>query len=277
MNALRPPKLAGWIAAGVSAVFAAPLVWMTLASLKSPEQTIADPYSWLPTQWHWSNYREATEQMPFWRYLANSLTLCVGSVAGTLISCTCAAYAFARLRWPGRDLAFAALIATMLLPWQATMVPRFLLLRELGLYDSLAALIVPKFFAEGFYVFLLRQYFLATPVELIEAARLDGCSELGVLWRIMTPLATPALAAVALLEFTSAWNDYGGPLLYLSDPDGFPLAYGLERFVSAHSSEPHLLMAAAVLFTLPVASGFLWAQRRMARGAASGWAGTPLS
>ena len=146
------------------------------------------------------------------------------------------------------------------------MVPRFLVIRELGLYDSLGALIVPKFFGEAFYIFLLRQFFLTLPQEMIEAARVDGCSEWGVLWRVVLPLSRPALAAVALLEFISAWNDYGGPLLYLNDPERFPLAYGLEQFVSSHSSETHLLLAAAVLFTLPMLVLFFCAQRLFIRG-----------
>ena len=179
------------------------------------------------------------------------------------------AYGFSQLKWPGRDLAFAALIATMLLPWQVTMVPRFLVIRELGLYDSLAALVLPKFFAEAFYVFLLRQFFLTVPGEMVDAARVDGASELGILWRVFVPLARPALATIAVLELVATWNDYGGPLLYLNDPNKLPLAYGLEQFVSAHSNDVHLLMAAAVLFSLPIVVLFLLAQRTFTKGIAT--------
>ncbi|MEQ8209991.1 MAG: carbohydrate ABC transporter permease [Lacipirellulaceae bacterium] len=252
-----------------TALFAIPLAWMVLTSLKSPEQIAKHPYSWWPGPWRWENYGEAVRSMPFLRYLLNTLLLCVGSVAGTLFSCTLAAWAFARLRWPGRNLLFAVLIATMLLPWQVTMTPRFLLIRELGLYDSLAALIVPTFLGNAFYIFLLRQFFLTIPEEMIEAARIDGASELGILWRVALPLARPALATVALLQFVAAWNDYGGPLLYLSDPQHFPLAYGLERFVSSHSSQTHLLIAAAVLFTLPIVVAFFLAQKLFLRGIAT--------
>ena len=248
---------------------AAPLAWMLLTSLKSPEQISAAPYAWWPHPWRWENYAEAVGSIPFFRYLGNSLLLSVGSVVGTLFSCTLAAYGFARLRWPGRDLVFGLLIATMLLPWQVTMVPRFLVIRELGLYDSLAALILPTFCGNAFYIFLLRQFFLTVPQELVDAARVDGCSELGILLRVMLPLARPALATVALLQFIAAWNDYGGPLLYLNDPDRFPLAYGLEQFVSAHSSEMHLLLAVATLFTLPIVLLFFAAQRLFVRGIAT--------
>lgn len=269
MNPDRAPWYAWPAAALATAAMALPLAWMVLTSLKSPDEIAASPYAWLPRSWQFDNYRGAMAAMPFARYLTNTLVLCVGSVAGTLFSCTLAAYAFARLRWPGRDLLFAAMIATMLLPWQVTMIPRFLLIREAGLYDSLGALIVPAFFGEAFYIFLLRQYFLTLPQEMIEAARIDGCSELGVLWRIALPLAKPALATVALLQFVAAWNDYGGPLLYLNDRQKFPLAYGLEQFVSAHSSETHLLMAGASLFVLPIAAAFFAAQRLFLRGVAT--------
>lgn len=266
MSHNRPPRLAYlWLLLATALMFA-PLAWMVLTSLKTSEQLASDPFSWWPQPWRWENYAEAVRAIPFVRYLANSLLLCLGSVAGTLVSCSLVAYGFARVRWPGRDLVFALLIATMLLPWQVTMAPRFLVIRELGLYDSLAALIVPKFLGEAFYIFLLRQFFLTVPQEMIDAARVDGCSELGVLVRVMLPLARPALATVALLEFVAAWNDYGGPLLYLNDPQRFPLAYGLEQFVSAHSSEMNLLLAAATLFTLPIVVLFLLAQRTFVRG-----------
>lgn len=252
-----------------AAVFATPLAWMVLSSLKSPEQLTADPHAPLPDPWRWDNYRQAVTEIPYARYLRNSLLLCAGSVAGTLVSCSLAAYGFARLRWPGRDLAFGLVIATMLLPWHVTMVPRFLLLRELGLYNTLAALIVPTFCGDAFYIFLLRQFFLTIPEEMSEAARLDGCSELGVLWRIVLPLARPALATVALFQFIAAWNDFSGPLTYLSDPQKFPLAYGLEQFVSAYSSQTNLLLAAAVLFTLPLVALFFLAQRTFIEGIAT--------
>ena len=261
-----PPRTAHLWLVLAAGLFAAPLVWMVLTSLKTPEQIAAEPYSWVPNPVRPGNYAESLRAMPFARYLANTLILCVGSVAGTLVSCTCAAYAFSLLKWRGRDALFGVLIATMLLPWQVTMAPRFEIIRALGLYDSLGALILPTFLGSAFYIFLLRQFFLTIPRETLDAARIDGCSELGVLWRVVVPMARPALATVALLQFVAAWNDYGGPLLYLSDPRRFPLAYGLERFVSAHSSETPLLLAAAVVFTLPIVVLFFFAQRVFVRG-----------
>ncbi|MEO1478473.1 MAG: carbohydrate ABC transporter permease, partial [Bacteroidota bacterium] len=199
-------------------------------------------------------------------YLLNTVVLCVGSVAGMVVSCSLAAYAFAKLEWRGRDAVFALVIATLLLPWQATMIPRFLLLRELGLYNTLAALVVPTFLGDAFSIFLLRQFFRSLPGELLDAARIDGCGPWNTFWRIVLPLSRPALVAVAVLQLVAAWNDYGGPLLYLSDPQLFPLAYGLERYVSSHSSQTHLLMAASILFAAPIVVVFFFAQNAFTRG-----------
>ena len=253
----------------VSLVIAAPLVWMVGSSLKDADAIRDNPAALWPADPQWENYAEATSRMPFWRYVGNTLLLCAGSVAGTVASCSLVAYAFARLEWPGRDLVFGVLIATILLPWQATMIPRFLLIRELGLYNTLAALIVPTFCGDAFYIFLLRQVFRTIPQELIDAARIDGCGDWGIFWRVVLPLSRPALATVALLQLIAVWNDYGGPLLYLSDPEKFPLAYGLERFVSSHSSETHLLLAAATIFTAPIVVLFFFAQRQLMKGVAT--------
>jgi multiple sugar transport system permease protein len=253
----------------VAALFATPLVWMFMTSLKSDLELTQDPYRLFPRQWQWKNYADAVNSMPYWNYLRNSLVLATMSVVGTVLSCSLVAYGFARLKWRARNVLFGVLVATMLLPWHVTMIPRFLLLRELGLYNSLGALILPTFLGDAFSIFLLRQFFLSIPEELSEAARLDGCSEWSVYWRIVLPLSKPALAAVALFQFVAVWNDFNGPLLYLSDPDKFPLAYGLEQFVSSHSSQTHLLMAASVLFTLPMIALFFFAQRVFLRGIAT--------
>lgn len=250
----------------VTAILVLPLVWMVGASLKSEAAFAAHPETLLPANPQWTNYGEALAAMPFWQCLSNTLVLCVGSVAGTLFSCTLAAYAFAIMRWPGRDWVFGLVIATMLLPWQATMIPRFLLIREVGLYDSLGAIVWPRFLGDAFSIFLLRQFFRGVPTSLVDAARIDGCGDGSILWRVVLPLSKPALITVALFQFVEAWNDYGGPLLYLSDPAKFPLTYGLERFVSARSSDTHLLMAAAVLFTVPIVVIFFAAQKSFVRG-----------
>lgn len=265
----KPPTWAHAALTATAMLFATPLVWMVLTSVKPAEQITGDPHRVLPTQWRWQNYVDAVSTVPYFQYLKNSLVLCTMSVIGTLASCSVVAYGFSRLRWRGRDACFFALIATMLLPWHVTMVPRFVLMSQLGLYNSLAALIAPTFLGDAFSIFLLRQFLLTIPEELSEAARLDGCSELGVFWRIVMPLAKPALATVALFQFIAVWNDFGGPLVYLNDPSRFPLAYGLEQFVSAYSSQTNLLMAAAVLFTLPIVVLFFLMQRTFLKGIAT--------
>ena len=204
--------------------------------------------------------------MPFFIYLSNTLLLCAGCVIGTTLSCALTAYGLSRVRWRGRGIVFGLVVVTMLLPWHITMIPRFVLISELGLYNSLWAIILPTFLGEAFFIFLLRQFFLTIPEELLEAGRIDGLSQWGLFWKIMIPLSKPALATVALFQFVSTWNDFGGPLLYLNDPEKFPLAYGLERFVSSYSDQTHLLLAAAVLFTLPMVILFLLAQKTFIQG-----------
>ncbi|MBP88174.1 MAG: sugar ABC transporter ATP-binding protein [Planctomycetaceae bacterium] len=265
----RATPLAHTVVVASAIIFAVPIIWMVLSSLKPGTQLTEDPYSLLPVRWQWSNYPDAISSMPYLRYLRNTLVLCIGSVIGSVLSCSVAAYAFARIRWRGRNILFGIVIATMLLPWHVTMIPRFLLLRELGLYNTLAALIVPTFLGDAFFIFLLRQFFLTIPEELSEAGRLDGLSEWGIFSRIIIPLSKPALTTVALFQFIASWNDFNGPLLYLSDPQKFPLAYGLEQFISSYADQTNLLLAAATLFTLPIVLLFLLAQRTFLEGIAT--------
>jgi len=264
--ARRPNWFQFAIVIAVCGVFATPLAWMVFSSFKSSAELTANPYSLFPRQWTWNNYPQALSALPYLQYLSNSVVLCVGSVIGSVLSCALVAYGFARIRWRGRNVVFGILIATLLLPWHVTIIPRFLLLRELGLYNSLAALILPTFLGDAFFIFLLRQFYLSIPEELSEAGRLDGLTEWGIFWHIIVPLSRPALVTVGLFQFIASWNDFNGPLLFLSDPEKFPLAYGLERFISSYSDQTHLLLAAAVLFTIPMVVLFLCAQRTFIRG-----------
>jgi len=242
---------------------------MVSCSLKSPGELAENPYRLLPRDWRFANYSEALSSIPYIRHLSNSILLCTGCVIGSLVSCSMAAYAFARLRWKGRDAVFLLVVGTMLLPWHVTMIPRFELLRAAGLYDSLAALVIPTFLGNAFYIFLLRQFFLTIPEELSEAARMDGLSEFGIFTRIIAPLSKPALVTVALFQFVAAWNDFSGPLLYLRSPEKYPLAYALERFVSAHGDKTNLLLAAAVMFLAPIVVLFLLTQKAFIEGIAT--------
>lgn len=195
------------------------------------------------------------------RYLRNSLILVALSVLGQVLSSALVAYAFARLRWPGRDPLFLLLLLTLMVPSQVTLVPTFLLMKWLGLYNTLAALWLPNFCGSAVYIFLLRQFMKGIPVQLEDAAKIDGCGHLGIFVRVILPLLRPALAAVALFTFVTTWNDFLGPLLYLNDPRLYPLSLGLHEFRGEHGSDHGVLMAAATLVTLPVAGMFLLFQR----------------
>ncbi|MEL7500312.1 MAG: carbohydrate ABC transporter permease [Planctomycetota bacterium] len=250
----------------VAALFSLPMIMMVAGSLKTKGQLDVDPHGLVPNPVTLSNYPMALESMPLVTYLINTLILCAGSVAGTTLSCALVAYGISRVQWNGRKWVFATVVATMLLPWHVTMIPQFVLISKLGLYNTYWAIIGPTLLGNAFFIFLLRQFFLSVPEEIFEAARLDGLSDWGIFWRILLPLSKPALVTVALFQFVYTWNDFGGPLLYLSDPQKFPLAYGLERFVSSYGDQTHLLLAAAVLFTIPILILFFFAQKTFIRG-----------
>jgi multiple sugar transport system permease protein len=196
-------------------IYAAPTVLLVVSSLKPAEQLVRDPFQFWPTSVRWGNYREAASSFPLFRGLSNSLVLCVGSVIGTTLSCSLVAYSLARIRWSGRRWALALVALTMMLPWHVAMIPRFWIIREVGLYDSLWAIILPTFLGNAFYIFLLRQFFLTIPEELFEAGRLEGMNHWRLFWQIAVPLSRPALATVALFQFIESWNDFSSPLLYL--------------------------------------------------------------
>jgi len=201
-----------------------------------------------------------------WRYVFNSLYLAVLTIAGQGLSCSLVAFAFARLNWPGRELFFGLLLATMMLPGQVTMIPVFMIFRYLGWYNTLKALWVPSFFGSAFFIFMLRQFMKGIPNDLEDAAKIDGCSLFGIYWRIVLPLVKPALAAVCIFTFMNTWNDFMGPLIYVNDQRLYPLALGLFDFRSEHGSEFGMLMAASTLMTLPVIAIFFMAQRYFIQG-----------
>ena len=251
----------------LSTAFVLPVVWMVLTSFKPPEQPETELW---PARWHWQNYQTVLVAGDYVTQVANSVLYCALTVAGSVISCSMTAYGFSRLKWPGRDAVFVLLIATMLLPFHVTMLPRFQMFAALGMYNTLWPLVLPSWLAaEGFYVFLLRQFFLTIPEQLSEAARLDGASEWTIFLRIILPLSKPALVTVALFQFLNTWNAFSAPLLYLNDPKKFPLAYGLQDYVSSYRTQFGPLMAAAVLFTLPAVVLFFLAQRAFVQGIAT--------
>ncbi|OIP03957.1 MAG: sugar ABC transporter ATP-binding protein [Armatimonadetes bacterium CG2_30_66_41] len=261
---------------GLSIVFLFPLFWMVSTSLKPIEETMKVPPQWIPSTFQLSNYWKAityqSDQVgyiPFLRYTLNTLYLAVLGVAGTVLSNALVAYGFARLKWKGRDLLFAVTLATMMVPFPVTMVAVFALFKHLGWIGSFKPLWVPAFFGSAFNIFLLRQFFRTIPEELSDAARVDGCSEFGIFWRIILPLAKPALAVVALFHLLYAWNDFLGPLIYLTDQKHFTLALGLQFYQSQHGgTEWNMLMAACTIIVLPVIILFFFTQRTFIQGIA---------
>jgi multiple sugar transport system permease protein len=251
---------------GLAVLFLLPFLWMVSTSLKTDPQTFAQPPRWVPRPIVWRNYPVALASFPFLRYTANTLFVCAMNVIGTVLSCALAAYGFARVRWRGRDVLFVVMLSTMMLSAQATMLPVFLLFRRLGWIGTYLPLIVPAFFGSPFYIFLLRQFFLTIPGELSDAARIDGCGELGIFWRVVLPLSSPALATVALFTFIGAWLDFLGPLVYLHDERQYTLALGLQAFLGRHGAEWNYLMAASTVVTLPLVAVFFLAQRTFVRG-----------
>jgi multiple sugar transport system permease protein len=242
-----------------------PIVWMVLTAFKSAPEVAASPPTWIPREWHPENFQAAWEFAPFGRYLLNTAFMAGTIMALEVLTSALAAYAFARLRFKGRDLLFLIYLGTLMIPRQVTLIPSFLLMRELHWIDTYQGLIIPQAFS-AFGTFLLRQFFLTIPYELEDAARIDGASRFGCFWRIILPLSGPALATLAVFIFLFQWNNLLWPLV-ISNTDGTrPIAVGLRKFLGEHGTDWNLLMAAATLATLPVVALYLLAQRWFVRG-----------
>ena len=219
----------------------------------------------------WMNYVEALMYLPpetyyGWTFLKNSLVLTILSVLGTVLSSSMVAYSFARLKWPGREGWFKVMLATMMIPGAVTLMPQFLIFRSLGWIDTLRPLWVPAFFGSAFNIFLLRQFFLGIPNELEDAAKIDGCGPFATYWKVMLPQVKPALAAIAIMAVLAAWNNFQGPLIYLSSPEQMPMAYGLQLYQQDHAGEPGLMMAASTMVVLPIVVLFFFSQRYFIEG-----------
>lgn len=260
----------------LSIIFLTPLVWMISTSLKEESIAAKTPPIWIPPHFEWHNYWDAFTYnsqklgyIPFLVYGRNTILLCILVVAGTVISNSVVAYSFARLKWPGRDIAFAVTLATMMVPFPVVMVPLFGLFRDLGWVGTYRPLWVPAWFGAAFNIFLLRQFFRTIPSELSEAARIDGCSEWQIFKDVVLPLAKPALAVVALFSFLATWNDFIGPLLYLLNQQSFTLSQGLQFYQSqAGGTSWSLLMAASTIVIAPIIILFFFTQRLFIQGIA---------
>ncbi len=265
-----------------------PIVWMLSTSFKTRTDVFSVPPVWIPNPLHFENYPTAWtisgmysgedwsflgitfHGITFTTYIVNTLTISVLSCLGATMSSSLVAFAFARLRFPGRGPLFLLCLATMMVPAQVTMIPTFILFKNLGWYDTFYPLIVPAFLGGGAYnIFLMRQFFMSIPYEMDEAAKIDGCSNFGVYWRILLPLCKPALTTVAVFAFVYNWMDYLNPLIYLDSNSKKTLSLGLKNFVSLYGQDYHLLMAASLLVSIPIAIIFLVGQRYFIQGIAT--------
>lgn len=256
--------------------FLAPLLWMISTSLKPIEETMTLPPQWIPSELRWENYSNAivyqwdkTEDTvpPFARYALNTLYVVVLAVTGTVVSNALVAYGFARIPWRGRNVLFALTLATMMIPFPVLMVSVFAIFRNLGWVGSFKPLWIPAWFGSAFNIFLLRQFFRTIPNELSDAARIDGCSEFGIFRHVVLPLSKPALAVVALFCFMYTWNDFIGPLIYLTDKKMFTLSLGLQFYQSQHGgTQWNMLMAASTVVVLPLIVVFFLTQRTFIQG-----------
>ena len=245
-----------------------PLYWMVVSSLKTDNDVFTVPLKWIPDSVVWHNYLDIWHKSGMTTWLKNTMILSVGVTVLQLFTSSFAAYAFARLRFPGRDVLFLGYVGTIAVPWQSYMIPQFILMAQLRLSNTMWSIIALQAFG-ALGVFLMKQYYETIPEELSEAARIDGLSEYGIYRRIILPLSKPALASLALITFVTTWNDYLGPLIYLRSPSLFTVQLGLRTFISQYNAQYALIMTGSVLSVLPVAVIFLLGQRYFVAGIAT--------
>ena len=252
----------------VTVIFLVPLYWMVISSLKENNMVFSNPIVWFPNPIRLQNYPDAFNYpgFPFLKFLRNSIFYAGGVTIGTVISCSLAGYSFARLRFPGRDLIFTLTLGSMMIPGIVTFIPVFIIFKQFGWLGSYKPLIIPAFFGNAFFIFMMRQFFAAMPEELADAARVDGAGEFMIFWRIMLPLVRPALIVMAVFTFLWTWHEFFGPLIYLSQQGQYPLSLGLYAFRSRRTTEWALTMAGAMLSTFPLVILFFFAQRYFLEG-----------
>ncbi len=252
----------------LSMLILVPFFWMISSSLKIDNEVFTVPIQWIPEKIQWINYSRIWTTIPFATFYKNTVILSVVITFLQLLTSSFAAYGFSKLRFPGRDALFLAYIGTIAVPWQAYMIPQFIMMRSMGLTDKLVSLVLLQAFS-AFGVFLLRQFYMTIPDELCEAARIDGLSEYGIFFKIMLPLSKPALASLTILTFVNTWNDYMGPFIYLSSTENKTIQLGLKMFVSLYDAQYSLIMAASVVSILPIAIVFLALQKYFIQGIAT--------
>jgi len=255
--------VAMWLILGA---FLLPFLWMVSTSLKTLSEVGQYPPRWVPNPAQWNNYAQVFQDLPFSRFIANSLEISLLVVAGSVVSSSVVAFGFARTRFPGRDVWFIIMLSTLMLPFAVTLIPQYVIVYRLQLLNTYVPLVVPSLFASPFFVFLLRQFMLTIPRDLDEAAQIDGCGWWQIYRWIVLPLCKPALAAVAIFAFVGSWNEFLSPLVYLNQTSLFTVALGVQLFSGQYSSFYNLMMAAALVALVPVVVVFLMAQRYFVEG-----------
>lgn len=256
-------------------VFSVPTYWALTSSFKTVAEIQQLPPVWIPETWHWENYTRVWELVPFGRFFLNTAFVTLAAGIGQVITAALVGYGFARFRFRGREVLFLLILGTIMFPTELTIIPTFIMFKEIGWIDTFWPLIVPYWFGGGaFFIFLFRQFFRTIPEELLEAARLDGAGYWRVFWQMVAPLSKPAFASAAIISFLSHWNDFFNPLIFLSSPEKFTLSLGIQAFATGGvglTPEPrdHLLMASTVMMTLPVVLIFFFGQRYFIQGIAT--------
>jgi len=247
--------------------FLMPLAWVVSTSLKLPGQVFITPIQWIPTEPKWDNYIEVFQRLPFHLFIRNSFFVSIMGTLGIVFSSLTVAFGLSRLRWPGRDFLFIVLLATMMLPGVVTMIPVFIIFKEIGWIGTFYPLWTPAWLGGAFYIFLMRQYMMTLPVELDEAAKIDGASSFRLLWQVIAPLCVPAIVTITIFAFLQHYNAFMEPLIYISDNEMFTLPLGLLWFKGRFGNFWHLVMAASMITIMPVILLFFFAQRYFMEGA----------
>ena len=250
-------------------VFMLPIFWMASTSLKLPQEIFAWPPEWVPGSPQWGNYAEAFGKYPLARYMLNSAILVIANIAGGLLSVPIIAYGFARFDFPFKSALFLLMLSTMMVPGHIKLIPLFWLYQKLGLIDTYAPLILPSYFGNPFFIFLMTQFIRTIPRDLDDAARIDGAGNWGILYRIIIPLSRPALTVVVVFTFVWVWNDFLEPIIFLRDWDSYPISVGLAFFQGRYSVEWHLFMGATLVSIVPILLLYFFAQKHLIGGLAS--------
>ena len=245
-----------------------PLLWMISTSLKEPGEVLLLPPKWISLPPQWGNYSRLFDVLPFDLFLINSVKIAVFATVGSLLSCSMAAFAFARMRFPGRNVIFAIILATMMIPFHVTLIPLFKLYRDIGWLSTHLPLTVPFFFGTAFGIFLMRQFYLTIPQELVEAARIDGCNFIQIYYRIFLPLSKPALATLGIFTFLGSWNNLMGPLIFLTKVETMTITLGLTLLTNQSGGRWELIQAGAVISILPIIVMFFIGQEHFIQGIA---------